>query len=207
MKIEIDLRIIFLVLLFVFTSQTYIYLLFIAFIFFHEMAHIIVGKISGLEIESISFGIFGFSAQIYNYGEEKVLSKIFTYLAGPSCNLILALIFYLNKSRIELIQINLILGVLNLLPILPLDGGRILKEIIKIFYGHKVSTIFMVKFTKFILVLLSLLYSIIILKIKNIAILFLMFYLWWLYIIEERKAVTLKRVYGIIEKSIEKNLV
>ena len=44
MRIEIDLRIIFLVLIFVITSQAEIYLLFLIFIFMHELAHIIVRK-------------------------------------------------------------------------------------------------------------------------------------------------------------------
>lgn len=158
-----------------------------------------------MEIHSVSLSFFGFSAQMYSYGEEKVLSKISTYLAGPLCNFGLAFIFYLSKSRIELVQINLVLGVLNLFPIMPLDGGRILKEIIKFFWGNKIASIFMIEFTRFTLIIVSLFYSIAILKLKNIAILFLIIYMWWLYVIEERKIQTLKRVYGIIEKSIEKN--
>lgn len=44
MRVEIDLRIIALVLFLVFTSQAEIYLLFFIFIFLHELAHIIVRK-------------------------------------------------------------------------------------------------------------------------------------------------------------------
>lgn len=152
-----------------------------------------------MEISSISLSFFGFSAQMYSYRAEKTSNKIFTYLAGPICNFGLAFIFYLLKVKIELIQINLILGVLNILPIMPLDGGRVLKEIIKYFYGNKMASIFMIEVTKFSLIVFSLIYSVAILKFKNIAILFLIIYMWWLYIIEERKIQTLKRVYGIIE--------
>lgn len=207
MRVEIDLRIIALVLIFVFTSQAKIYFLFFLFIFLHEMAHIVVGKLFKMQISDVSLGIFGFSAQIYCYGRENVIAKIFTYLAGPIFNLILAFIFCLTKANIELIQINFILGVLNLVPILPLDGGRVLKEIIKVFYGNKKASIFMIEFTKITLIIISLIYSIAILKLKNISILCLIFYLWSLYIIEDKKVQTLKRVYGIIEKNIEKNLV
>lgn len=45
MRVEIDLRIAILVLLFAITSQTKIYLLFFVFIFLHELAHILVRKI------------------------------------------------------------------------------------------------------------------------------------------------------------------
>ena len=152
-----------------------------------------------MEISNVSLSFFGFSAQMYSYGEEKVLSKIFTYLAGPICNLALALIFYLSKVKIEFVQINLILGILNLLPIMPLDGGRVIKEIIKYFYGNKIASIFMIEVTKYSLMILSLIYSVAILKLKNLAILFLIIYMWWLYSIEEKKLQTLKKVYGIIE--------
>lgn len=158
-----------------------------------------------MEIYNISLNFFGFSAQIYSYGKIKVFSRIITYLAGPVCNLLLALIFYLLNANQELIQINLWLGILNLIPIMPLDGGRILKEIAKVFLGYKNASIFMLEISKFILVIISLIYSVAILKLKNIAILFLIIYMWWLYSIEDKKTQTLKRVYGIIEKSIEKN--
>ncbi|MBR3696775.1 MAG: site-2 protease family protein [Clostridia bacterium] len=141
------------------------------------------------------------------YGHISIFSKIITYLSGPLCNLFFALIFYFTKIKIELVQINLILGILNLFPIIPLDGGRILKEIVKKIYGHKTASIFMIEFTKFNLIIISLVYSVAILKLKNVAVLFLILYMWWLYLIEEKRTQTLKRVYGIIEKSIEKKIV
>ena len=152
-----------------------------------------------MEISNISLSFLGFSAQMYSYGIKKTLNKIFTYLAGPICNFGLALIFYLLNFKMELVQINLILGILNLLPIMPLDGGRVLKEIIKIFYDNKTASIFMIDVSKFSLIFLSLIYSVVILELKNIAILLLIIYMWWLYSIEEKKIQTLKRVYGIIE--------
>ena len=152
-----------------------------------------------MKISNVSLSFFGFSAQMYSYGTKKTLNKIITYLAGPICNLAIALIFYLLNFKIELVQINLILGILNLLPVLPLDGGRILKEIIKYFYNNKTASIFMIEVTKFSLIIFSLIYSVAILKFKNIAILFLIMYMWWLYSIEEKKFQTLKRVYGIID--------
>lgn len=157
-----------------------------------------------MEIDNISVGILGFSAQMYSYGKESSLKRIITYLSGPLCNLVIAFIFYIANTNIELIKINFILGVLNLLPILPLDGGRILKEILKFCFDYKKANIFMIEFTKFTLIIISLIYSIAILKLKNVAILFLIIYMWWLYSIENKKIRTLKRVYGIIEKGIEK---
>ncbi len=84
---------------------------------------------------------------------------------------------------------------------MPLDGGKILKEVLKNFLGNKNASIIMNTITKVFLLIISAVYSIAILKIKNFAILFLLIYMWYLYSIEEKKLATLKRVYEIIEKS------
>ena len=81
------------------------------------------------------------------------------------------------------------------------DGGKILKEVLKNFLGNKNASIIMNTITKVFLLIISAVYSIAILKIKNFAILFLLIYMWYLYSIEEKKLATLKRVYEIIEKS------
>lgn len=205
MKIEIDLKVILLMLIFLFTSQIEIYGIFIFFIFLHELAHVLVGLLLGFRVSSISMNIFGFSAQLYTYKSRKPYIRIITYLAGPIFNLICAVAFYFSKIESEfvlnVIYTNLALCIFNLFPILPLDGGKILKEVLKSFLGNKNASVIMNTITKFFLIIISAIYSIAILKIKNFAILFLLIYLWYLYSIEEKKLSTLKRVYDIIEKS------
>lgn len=205
MKIEIDLRVILLMIVFLFTSQIDIYVIFIFFIFLHELAHILLGLALGFKVSSISMNIFGFSAQLYAYKSKKSFIRIITYLAGPIFNLICAIVFYFSKLEnefaLKLIYTNLLLFVFNLFPILPLDGGKILKEVLKNFIGNKNASVVMNAVTKVFLIMISAIYSVAILKIKNFAILFLIIYLWYLYSIEEKKLSTLKRVYEIIEKS------
>ena len=205
MKIEIDLKIILFIIVLLFTSRIEFYGIFIFFIFLHELAHILVGLILGLKISGINMNIFGFSAQLYNYQTRKSYIKIITYLAGPLFNFICGIICYFgnieNDLALKLIYTNFTLCALNLLPILPLDGGKILKEILKTFLDNKNASIIMNIITKTFLIIISAVYSVIILKIKNIAILFLIIYMWYLYSIEARKLTTLKRVYEIIEKT------
>jgi len=157
-----------------------------------------------MRITNLKLNIFGFSAHMYNYKSRKSYIKVITYLAGPLFNLLCAIIFIYINCNIELkysfVYTNIILFVLNLLPIMPLDGGRIIKEIIKYFFGNKKASIIMINVSKICLIILSGFYAIAILKIKNIAILLLIIYLWYLYIIEERKVNTLKRAYEIMEK-------
>ncbi|MFG6318962.1 MAG: site-2 protease family protein, partial [Clostridia bacterium] len=167
--------------------------------------HIFVGLLLGFKVSSISMNIFGFSAQLYAYKPRKSYIKVITYLAGPIFNLICAIVFYFSNLESEFIQnviyTNLALCIFNLFPIMPLDGGKILKEVLKNFLGNKNASIIMNTITKVFLLIISAVYSIAILKIKNFAILFLLIYMWYLYSIEEKKLATLKRVYEIIEKS------
>lgn len=205
MKIEIDIKIILLLILFIITSQIKVYSIFIVFIFLHELVHMLIGYILGMKITNLRLNILGFSAEMYNYNFRKSYIKIITYLSGPVFNLLCAIIFYymeLNQQlKITLVYTNLILCVFNLFPIMPLDGGKILKEILKKFCGNKKANIIMINLTKSILLFLSFTYSIVILKIKNLAILFLIIYMWYLYVIEARKVNVLKRMYEVIEKS------
>lgn len=204
MKIEVDLKIILFILIFLMTAQIEIYGIFILFIFLHELAHILVGLVLGFRVSSISMNAFGFSAELYEYKFKKSYKKIITYLAGPIFNLMCVVIFYFSKLdsglAVNIIYTNFLLCIINLLPILPLDGGKILKEILKNWIGNKDASIVMNIITKVFLIAISAAYSIAILKIKNFAILFLIMYLWYLYSVEARKLTTLKRVYEIIEK-------
>ena len=87
-----------------------------------------------------------------------------------------------------------------MLPILPLDGGKIFKEILNYFFGYKKSNIIVLNISKVFLILFSLLYSILIFKVKNIFIFFVIVYLWYLYYVEEKKLATVIKVYNILEK-------
>lgn len=63
--------------------------------------------------------------------------KIAIAFAGPLVNMFIAIIaFFMPKNILIqkelLVYANLLLAIFNLLPIYPLDGGRILKEIITI---------------------------------------------------------------------------
>ena len=153
------------------------------------------------------------SIKFYYFNDANYKKKIITYLAGPVLNFILALVFFCIRTNERIVVycffINVILGIANLLPILPLDGGKILKEILKIKYDYKKSYVLINKIGSYTLTILTVIYSLLILKIKNIGILLTLIYLWYLKILEEKKSRTLLRMYDIIaneknEKFIEK---
>lgn len=204
MKIEINLKIIIAIILFFLLSNLNMYFMFLFFVLIHEIMHLIVGLIIGGKAEKMYINPFGVSLEIYLYGKSRPLSKILFYLSGPLINFILAIgFFYFNMDvelKEKLIYTNLSICFFNLLPILPLDGGKILKEIFTVFFSSDISSNIMIYFSKIFLGIISLVYSILILKVKNIYILILLIYVWYLFLIEEKKYSILKKTRDEIKK-------
>lgn len=208
MKIEINLKIVFLIVLFFLINQIQIYCIFLVFIILHEIAHMITGMMLGFKPRVFKIQPFGVSIEFYNYNTYKSnvqLKRIVTYLAGPLSNLLFAFIIYIIRNNFylkeEMLYTNFVIAIFNLIPILPLDGGKILKEIMKKIFGNKFAIIFMINSSKIILALLSLLYSILIFKIKNVSIFLIILYMWYLYVIEEKNARSVIKAYEAIENN------
>ena len=115
-------------------------LLFFFSILFHEMSHSIVATKMGIPVEKISLFIFGGMAQIEKE-PDKPKTEFLMSIAGPLASFVLAglfgIIWAFTKniapvavSAQYLTLINIVLGVFNLLPGYPLDGGRVLRSII-----------------------------------------------------------------------------
>lgn len=93
----------------------------------HELGHILLLCLFGIPIYSLRFGLG--EAQLHtppmSYSRELAVS-----LAGPAMNLILFLLFAAAKPMLAFV--NLILLCYNLLPFYPLDGGRILRALLRL---------------------------------------------------------------------------
>lgn len=191
MKIEINLKIVFAIIFFFMINNINFYLIFLLFIIIHEIAHLIVGILLGGVPSRMIISMLGVSIEFYSYGKNKTLHRIVFFLIGPFINFIIG--YFANKFIMQteikkiIVYTNYAIALFNLVPILPLDGGKILKEILKLFLGFEKANTIMIIISKCFLVILSLIYSALIIKIKNIMILFLIIYLWYLYIIEEKK--------------------
>lgn len=203
MKVEIDKKIIVSFLIFLIFNKIDLYLIFIISIMIHEFAHLIVGYCINGRVNFMKIGMFGISLDIAFYRRQKLISKMLFYFAGPLANLI---IFKFYKGDNTLITYtNYALFLFNLLPILPLDGGRIILEILKRLFGRFNANYFMICFTKCFLFLITFLYATVIVKVQNFYILLLLMYLWRLLYIEEEKFDLYKRTIMCI-KDIEINL-
>lgn len=108
------------------------------FIIFHESAHILVATLFNKKILKIKLSLAGACVTI----EKKRLNKgkeIIIYFAGPIANFCLALLF---KNVDMVFEINTFLGILNLLPVYPLDGYNIMSLLIKNDFIYVIQTMF-----------------------------------------------------------------
>ena len=204
MKIEINLKIIVFIILFFLLNNIDTYLIFLLFVFIHELAHLFCGIWIGGKPRKLYLNPLGVSLEFYSYGKKSPLYKICFFFVGPLINLIIAIIFFFIKYdeyyKSKIIYTNLALCIFNLIPIIPLDGGKILKEILKKIIGINNANKFIIIISKTFLVIISLIYSIAIIEIKNIYLLLLLIYLWYLYFLEEKKYFLLERVNECIKK-------
>lgn len=204
MSIKIDLKIFLFALLFYITRQIEIYALLMLFAFVHELGHLLFGLALGFKMDSIKITPLGFRLSFLPYVEDynhKIkngnllcIKKIFIALAGPLTNIILMLLVYISNfpDKAVIIYANLILAIFNLLPIYPLDGGRILEQVVRIIKGKEASYCFTNHVGKATVILLTAFTSILILYVHNIAFILILIYLWYL-VIQNEKIVKIKQ--------------
>ena len=115
--------------------------------FMHELAHLAGAAALGLKPSHITLFPFGVNLKLKNNILCSVADEIILYGAGPLLNILLAGISRIFFSGFfwfeDFYWKNIILACLNLLPILPLDGGIILKNILAKSFGGKRSMLIM----------------------------------------------------------------
>ena len=115
-------------------------LLFFVSVLLHELAHSLVAKSQGIPVKEIRLFIFGGASSLTE--EPKApLQAAWLAFAGPLMSLILAAICAFAAGRIGmtapagvvlayLASANAIVGIFNLLPAFPMDGGRVFQAIV-----------------------------------------------------------------------------
>ena len=105
-------------------------------ILLHEMAHAYVATKRGYRVHGIEIGLFSGSASIDSNMHERDAIPITA--AGPLSNLILYFIgfmisfVYTNQFINAFMMVSMFLFIFNILPIYPMDGGRMLRDFLSI---------------------------------------------------------------------------
>jgi Zn-dependent protease/CBS domain-containing protein len=134
--------------------------LFLASVLAHEFSHALVGRANGMTVNRITLFVFGGMAQIESEPADW-RSEFWMTIVGPITSLVLGFIFIslgmtmmplddfdperpreflatmtpLATLLLWLGPVNVILGLFNLVPGFPLDGGRVLRSLVWGFTG------------------------------------------------------------------------
>lgn len=114
-------------------------LLFFASVLVHELAHSLMAQRSGIHIPEITLFIFGGVARLSEEAKDPK-TELTIAIVGPLTSFALALLFWGLSRALALEQpsvarailayltwINMAVGIFNLIPGFPLDGGRVLR--------------------------------------------------------------------------------
>lgn len=113
---------------------------FYASVLVHELAHTLVALRYGLGVRRIQLQFFGGVSEIEKEAE-RPWREFWLAFVGPLLSLVLGGLFYLALQAVELATVpgvlltglmvsNLVVAAFNLLPGLPLDGGRMLRALV-----------------------------------------------------------------------------
>lgn len=127
----------------------------------HELSHLCAAILIGLKPQSITFSPFGVHLRLDCKIINSITDEIILYSAGPLINAVFALIALAFKMP-DMYRLNTVLFIMNVLPILPLDGGMIAVQLLSLRYGNRNAKRFLNAFsvTIGILFLLAACYSV-----------------------------------------------
>jgi len=117
----------------------------------HEMAHVFAARGFGVRVIGIELYPYGGTAVFEDAFEGKKIDETMIAIAGPAVNIVLFLIAqYLRWKGVwsgewayDFARLNFWLAAFNLIPVLPLDGGRIIRAMVSGTFGFVKTTKFL----------------------------------------------------------------
>ena len=162
MKILLSPWLLLLILLFALADMCGKVLLVFSAVLWHELSHAWVAMKFGLKVREIELLPFGGVARIEGLGIVSPGQEMMIAAAGPAVSLVLAATSYLLMTYGGMwadvwefyYRTNMMLALFNLLPGLPLDGGRILRAYLGLYMDYGKATLIAVIISKWISVCL-----------------------------------------------------
>src|SRR5690606_29406213 len=108
----------------------------------HELGHALAARWFGIQTAHITLYPFGGVAAIVSQPRTS-FEELVIALAGPAVNVVLATLALIAWSvfgglpLLVVLAVNVIMGVFNLLPAYPMDGGRVLRALLALRYGYE----------------------------------------------------------------------
>jgi stage IV sporulation protein FB len=125
----------------------------------HELGHVVAAKYYEWEVTEVQLLPFGGVAVIDEQGNVTAWEEIVVALAGPLQNALMIIFALMMKSTAlwsdgwvdYFVQANMWIALFNLLPILPLDGGRVLQALL----SYRISYYYTLKLTLWMSLVMS----------------------------------------------------
>ncbi len=113
----------------------------------HELTHAVVANLYGLEVSRVEIWPFGGLAEIQGLDAQDPYVEAMVAVSGPLLNFFWAAVAWAFLPVLSLdakavtffITANLSIGALNLLPVAPLDGGRLARAFLARSVGYQVA--------------------------------------------------------------------
>ncbi|CAG7631173.1 Stage IV sporulation protein FB [Paenibacillus solanacearum] len=124
----------------------------------HELGHVAAAKAFGWRVTEVQLLPFGGVAVVEEMGGVSVWEDIAVALAGPLQNVWMMLVGWVLTATGILpaewghyfIQANLLIALFNLMPVLPLDGGKVMRALLSLWLPYQ-RTIHLAALTSLIL--------------------------------------------------------
>jgi len=146
----------------IFTKQIRTVLFLYAIVFVHECFHLMATQILKVPIKGIRIMPYGITLKIKSHYISQPEHEIIIATAGPFANILMIIFALILKSycpvkpddMIFFVFANTVIAAVNLIPALPLDGGRILKAALTLKWGFIKAANFTLKITEICIVIL-----------------------------------------------------